>query len=187
MDSEDANCIKRIAQGDQNALADLYTRYRFFLTRSLWNQLSGDSALIEEMLQDTFLAIWRAAATFRGEAQVATWILRIAQHCAGEIQRRMTRDMRFLSSAAIHEESGIAPTADYEQQSLTRLMMHEALLRLTDKQREVITLRFVQGFTTEEMARMLGVPVGTIRARIYAARAALVNDPALQQSEGVNP
>jgi len=186
MDSEDVACLKRIAHGDQSALADLYARYRHFLTRSLWNQLGGDSALIEEVLQDTFLAIWRAAATFRGEAQVATWIVRIAQRCAGEVRRRISRDMRLLSSASIHEESGIASTADYEQQSLTRLTMDEALLRLTDKQREVITLRFVQGFTTEEMSHMLGVPVGTIRARIHAARIALVSDPALQRSEEVN-
>ncbi|HKD74185.1 MAG TPA: sigma-70 family RNA polymerase sigma factor, partial [Ktedonobacterales bacterium] len=160
MDSEDVACLRRIAQGDQSALADLYARYRLPLTRALWNQLGGDSAVIEDVLQETFLSIWRAANTFRGDAQVSTWIFRIAQHSAGEVQRRMSRDLRNVPLSELHEREGTAPAANHEQQSITRLTVHDALSRLTDKQREVIVLIFVHGFTGEEVARMLGVPLG---------------------------
>lgn len=186
MDSEDVACIKRIAQGNQRALAELYARYRLRLTRYLWNQLGGDSTIIEDVLQDTFLAIWRGANTFRGEAQVATWIFRIASHCAGHVHRRVSRDAHIVSLTEMYEGEGAASLSNYEQQSLTRLMMNDALVRLTDKQREVIILIFVQGFTAEEVARMLCVPLGTIKSRLHAARASLAGDRSLQHIEEAN-
>ncbi len=188
MDSEDAACIAGIASGDQRALAELYTRYRPRLYRFLWHQLDGDGALVEEVLQDTFLAIWRAADTFRGEARVATWIFRIAQRCAGRARRTVPKSGKgqIISLADMREDEGSPLLNGHEDQSLTRIALREALLRLTDKHREVILLVFVQGFTGEEAAQILGVPLGTIKSRLHVARTLLANDPALQHIEEVS-
>ncbi|MGZ6307965.1 MAG: RNA polymerase sigma factor [Ktedonobacterales bacterium] len=61
MDSDDAVCISRIAHGDHHALGKLYAQYRPSLYRYLWHYLHGDDCLVEEVLQDTFVAVWRAA------------------------------------------------------------------------------------------------------------------------------
>lgn len=188
MDSEDARCIARMAHGDQGALGELYARYRPRLHRYLWHQLHGDSSLVEEVLQDTFLAVWRAAGSFRGEARVATWVFRIAQRCAGHAQRRSPGcgEAPTLSLDALGEEEALPTPPDHETSTLTRLALLDALRRLPAKQRAVILLIFVQGFTSEETAQILAVPQGTVKSRLHAARALLSSDPALQPSEEVS-
>jgi len=186
MDSEDVACIARIAQGDQAALGELYERHYRRLYRYLWHQLHGDSSLTEEAVQDTFVAVWRAAGTFRGESRVATWLFRIAARCGGHITRAHPQKRQPLSlSQAQAVEDEVAPPG-HEEQILTRLTLQEALLRLPDKQREVALLMLVQRFTSEEAAQILKVPPGTIRSRLRAARTLLLNDPALCQIEEVS-
>jgi len=181
MDTEDAVCITRIARGDAQALSELYTRFRPSLYRYVWQQLHGDASLVEEVLQDTFLAIWHGAATFRGEAHVATWVFRIAHNTASRAKRH---PLTFSLNDVDDDDLSVA--AGHEDRTITRLALHDALGRLTDKQRAVVLLVFVHGFTSEEAAQILAIPLGTVKSRLHAARALLVNDPALQQSEEVN-
>ncbi len=188
MDTEDEVCLARIAHGDQAELGELYARYRPRLYRYLWQQLHGDAALVEEVVQDTFLAVWRAAATYRGEARVVAWLFRIAQRSAGRSQRSAAQraNVNMLSLADLGEGEEHAAPVGHEERTLTRLALHDALARLSEKHRAVVLLVFVQGFTSEEAAEILGVPLGTVKSRLHAARAALVNDPALQHIEEVN-
>jgi RNA polymerase sigma-70 factor, ECF subfamily len=189
MDSADAACITRIARGDQAALEALYTRYRLPLARYLWHQLHGDAQAVEEALQDTFVAIWRGAASFRGDARVATWIFRIARYSATHVRRYHSRASASVtfSLSDMAEEDEIATPGTSEDQTLTRMALHDALARLSDKQRMAVLLVFVHGFTSDEAAEILGLPVGTVKSRLHAARDLLANDPALGQREEVNP
>ncbi|MGZ3677101.1 MAG: RNA polymerase sigma factor [Ktedonobacterales bacterium] len=187
MDSDDAVCISRIAHGDHHALGKLYAQYRPSLYRYLWHYLHGDDCLVEEVLQDTFLAIWRAAAAFRGEARVATWVFRIARYSASHARRRPQKAMlQTVSLSDVEENEDFLVPVGHEERTLTRLALHDALARLTDKQRAAVLLVFVHGFTSEEAAEILGVPLGTVKSRLHAARALLANDPALQHSQEVN-
>jgi RNA polymerase sigma factor (sigma-70 family) len=188
MDSDDAAILGRIVRGDQTALGELYGRYRARLFRYLWPLAHGDVALVEEVLQDTFLAVWRAAATWRGEGQVATWLFRIAQRCAGHAQRgpRQQAIARQIPLSALAEDADV-PMAPQDDQALDRLALHDALARLAPKQREVVLLIFVQGFTAEEVAQILTVPLGTVKSRLHAARVALLADPAIQPNAEVRP
>ncbi len=187
MDSEDLACIRCIAQGDHTALETLYTRYRPRLYRFLWQQVGGDATLIEEVLQDTFLAVWRGAATFRGDARVASWIFRIALHHAHHAQRGAARqEGRTRSLSTLADDADLPAAPEHEDHTLTRLALQDALTRLSDKQRVVVMLVFVQGFTGEETADILGLPLGTVKSRLRAARSLLANDPALHQSEEVS-
>jgi RNA polymerase sigma factor (sigma-70 family) len=187
MDSDDAVCLTRIAQGDHQALGKLYAHYRPSLYRYLWHYLHGDDCLVEEVLQDTFVAVWRAAATFRGEARVATWVFRIARYSASHARQRLPTGMaQPVSLSAVDEDNDFLVPVGHEERTLTRLVLHDALARLSDKQRVTVLLVFVHGFTGEEAAEILDVPLGTVKSRIHAARALLANDPALQHCEEVN-
>lgn len=186
MDSVDAMCITRIAQGDPQALDELYLQFRPSLYRFLFHQLHGDASLVEEVLQDTFLAIWRAAASYRGEARVATWVFRIARYTAISTQRHAQARPQTFSLQALDAREEISVTVGHEDDTLTRLALQDALARLTDKQRAVVLLVFVHGFTSEEVAHILATPLGTVKSRLHAARALLVNNPAFQPSEEVN-
>ena len=74
--------LGQIANGDEEALRSLYVEYHPRLQRYLWGLLDGDGCAVEEALQDTFLAAWRAAGGYRGEAKVATWLFQIAHNLA---------------------------------------------------------------------------------------------------------
>src|SRR5215469_4000936 len=152
MDSADATCVTRIAQGDPQALDELYLQFRPSLYRYLLHQLGGDAALVEDVLQETFLAIWRAAAAYRGESRVATWVFRIARNNAISAKRRSSAPQT-LSLHSIEEVEDFSEATEHEDHTLTRLALNDALSRLTDKQRAVVLLVFVHGFTSEEAAQ----------------------------------
>ena len=128
---------------------------------------------MEEALQDIFLAVWRSAGRFRGEAKVATWVFQIAHNVA---TRAHQRDARHPASAPLlaAEAPGASVQPDpYGERVIARLAIHDALGRLSDKHREALDLFFRQGFSADEIAAILGIPAGTVRSRLSYARKAL--------------
>jgi RNA polymerase sigma-70 factor (ECF subfamily) len=176
MQSEDADLLHSIAQGDEQALRLLYLHYRPRLWRYLLQQLNGRDELVEDVLQEVFLAIWRSAASFRGEARVATWIFRIAHHHA--VRHRLSAD-RFQPAPADNdpavagEEDGAIGHASPENEVVDRLILAAAFHHLSTKHREVLLLVYQQGFTLEEAAIILAIPAGTVKSRVSYARRAL--------------
>jgi RNA polymerase sigma-70 factor, ECF subfamily len=182
--------IARIGAGDEQAMHLLYTTFRPRLWRYLWQQLDGDGSAVEDVLQEVFLAIWRSAESFRNEAGVNTWIFRIAHyqvlHRRRDAARRPEGHLTALqdeesdgadlaSSCAEGEcsESHIPHKESHEDEVIDRLTMAATLDRLAAKHREALELVFQEGFTLEEVARILDVPVGTVKSRISYARRAL--------------
>ena len=169
--------LRRIAAGDQHALRCLYADYRPRLWGYLFHQLDGDAGWTEELTQDVFLAVWRAAETYRGEAQVATWLFRIAHNLAANARR--ARDRQPLSERLTVGDDGrderddLPMGASHEDAVLNRLTLAAALSRLAPHHREVLDLVFVQGFSMAEVSTILGVPVGTVKSRVSYARRAL--------------
>jgi RNA polymerase sigma-70 factor (ECF subfamily) len=171
--AEDRRLVARVASGEEGALDVLYARYRPRLRRYLWQRLFGDEGLVEEALQDTFLAVWERAARFRGEAAVATWVFQIAHNIAAQAQRRGARrpdHAPLLDAERASESVGRDP---YAEGVIARMAVHEALGKLSEKHREVLDLFFRQGFAAEEVATILGLPAGTVRSRLSYARKAL--------------
>lgn len=171
--AEDQRLIARIAARDESALDALYALYRPRLRRYLWARLEGDESAVEEALQDTFLAVWESAGRFRGEARVATWVFQIAHNTAVRArQRRARRPVSAPLLAADHASAG-SQRDPYAEGVVTRLAVHDALGKLSDKHREALDLFFRQGFAADEIAAILGVPAGTVRSRVSYARKAL--------------
>jgi RNA polymerase sigma-70 factor, ECF subfamily len=180
---DDHLLIARIVRRDATALEQLYARYRPRLWRYLLQQLNGDSSAVDDLLQEIFLAVWRVAGDFRGEARVNTWIFRIAHHQLAHRQRSTARrpeghlallappdDDRDVQS---DDTRGELAQASHEEAVLDRLILIGAFRRLAAKHREALELVYQQGFTLEEVAQILDVPLGTVKSRISNARRAL--------------
>ncbi|HEX6796356.1 MAG TPA: RNA polymerase sigma factor [Ktedonobacterales bacterium] len=174
---DDRLLLASIATGDEGALHELYQAYAPRLTRYLWHQLDGDPHAVEEALQEVFIAVWRSAAGFRGEAKVATWVYQIAHNAALSARRRQLR-LSSLAQVPI-PEPGEAPDGGETQPAcddavLDRLVLAEALRQLSEKHREVLRLVAAEGFSLDEVARMLDIPSGTVKSRLSYARRALL-------------
>jgi RNA polymerase sigma-70 factor (ECF subfamily) len=178
--------LAQIATGDEDALRQLYTRLRPALRRYLWHQLDGDAIAVEEALQDTFFAVWRSASSFRGEAKVATWVYQIARYQSLHARRRTARVSAVTSYGPADEEgdeerASAAPSC--EDEVVDRLTLSAALRQISRKHREALELVFAHGFTLEEAAAILDVPVGTVKSRVSYARRALLRELEAQALE----
>ena len=134
--------------------------------------VAGERVLAEEIVQDTMLAVWRGAGSFRGESSVRSWVIAIA--------RRQTRDrlrgrrLRVVDDAFLADQPGSDPGP--EVMALDRAELAEvtgAIRELASPHREVLGLAFGSGLSLPEVAGVLEIPVGTVKSRLTAARTAL--------------
>jgi RNA polymerase sigma-70 factor (ECF subfamily) len=167
----DAGLARRIAAGDRAALEELYARYR----RPLYGFLLGiapDAATAEEILQDTLVAVWQGAARFEGRATFRQWVFAVARRQAYNAVRRQRLPWAGPDELAAAEASGPSPeTAALTGVGLDDLAAH--IRSLPPGQREVLVLTLVEGFSYEETAAILEVPLGTVRSRLNTARRTL--------------
>lgn len=168
---DDAALLRRIGQGDQDAMAAFYREHgRVVLGQVLL--VTGERVLAEEIVQDTMLAVWRGAGSFRGESSVRSWVISIA--------RRQTRDrlrgrrLRVVDDAFLADQPGPGPGPEVTALDRAELAEVRAAIReLAPAHREVLGLVFGSGLSLPEVARVLDIPVGTVKSRLTAARAAL--------------
>jgi RNA polymerase sigma-70 factor (ECF subfamily) len=168
---EDAGLLRRIGRGDEDAMAAFYREHgRVVLAQVLL--VTGERVLAEEIVQNTMLAVWRGAGSFRGESSVRSWVIAIA--------RRQTRDrlrarrLRVVDDAFLADQPGSGPGP--EMTALDRAELAEVRVAIRDlapSHREVLGLAFGSGLSLPEVAGVLEIPVGTVKSRLTAARAAL--------------
>ena len=163
--------LARIGAGDRDALADLYARFQRPLFRYLC-QLTPDRGLAEEILQDTFVAVWKSAGKFEGRSSVRTWVFGVARRQAHNTLRRR--------GVPLADEDALAEAADPGPAVEDRVIGHaaaEELARavgsLAPIHREVLVLSFVHGLPYHEIAQIVGVPEGTVKSRLSNAKRAL--------------
>ena len=172
-DFEDAELVARVANGDTNALAQLYDRYSQAIY-SLCLRIVRDRPTAEELTQEVFVRLWRSAASFEpGKGRVSTWVLRIAHNLAlNEIRRRQSRpaiapDIDWeVESARLSDpstEGDPAMSAWLRERAET---IREAMTQLPQAQRQAIELAFFGGLSQAEIAAALGDPLGTVKSRI---------------------
>jgi RNA polymerase sigma-70 factor, ECF subfamily len=172
----DSECLEvvllsRIAGGDQGALAEFYRRHGQVVLAQIV-LLVGDRALAEEILQDTMLAVWRGAGSFRGDSRVRSWLISIARRQARDRMRR--RQLRVVDDACLADQPSRDPGPDVVALDRAEAAeMGNAIRALTPAHREVLGLAFGAGLSLPEVAEVLQVPLGTVKSRLAAARAAL--------------
>jgi RNA polymerase sigma factor (sigma-70 family) len=164
----DADALRAIAAGDRRAFETLYARHR----QPLWSfirQFVADAQLAEEVLQDTLVALWRSAGSFRGEAQVSTWLFAIAR-------RQAYTHLRRRRPVPVDATEG-APVADPEPSPDRVVAARDELQRvsgwlgeLSTELRETLLLALAGDLSYPEIAEVLGVPLGTVKSRVANAR-----------------
>lgn len=166
---DDAELIKWIAQGREEALGELYDRYHR-LVFSIALRVIGNRASAEEIMLDVFTSVWEKGHTYREErAQVNTWLARLARNRAIDMLRREeVRPMRHSVDWAEVSElaaGGQNPEAA-TQLALRRQEVRNAIKALPPEQQEALALAYFQGYTQQEIAAVLEQPLGTIKTRI---------------------
>jgi RNA polymerase sigma-70 factor, ECF subfamily len=166
--ASDEALIARIAKGDKHALKLLYGRhhvkiYRFAL------RLMNDVAAAEDVVSDVFLAVWRRAGRFEARAQVSTWIFGIARHKVLSRLRARTSDP--LDDEVIESIEDPADNPEVTMQKKQRqAIVQECLTQLSATHREIVDLVYYHGKKIEEAASILGVPLNTVKTRMFYAR-----------------
>jgi RNA polymerase sigma factor (sigma-70 family) len=171
MDHLDRELLERTAAGDERALEQLYARHAPALL-AYAEGLVGDRGRAEDALQETFVGAWRGAASFRGRSTVRTWLFGI---CRRQALKRMRGRGQLLWP--LDEALGV-PALEPDPQAVTlaradAAAVGAALQALSPAHREVLDLTFSAQLSHADVATVLGVPVGTVKSRLFHARAAL--------------
>jgi RNA polymerase sigma-70 factor (ECF subfamily) len=170
-DRDDARLLHQIAGGDQGAMAEFYQFHgRIVLAQILL--VVDERALGEEILQDTMLAVWRGAGSFRGESGVRSWVIAIARRQARDRLRR--HRPRMVDEAVLAGQPSPGPGPELVALERAEVAgVADAIRGLAPLHREVLGLAFGAGLTLAEVADVLEIPLGTVKSRLSAARAAL--------------
>jgi DNA-directed RNA polymerase specialized sigma24 family protein len=161
--SPDASALRRVAQGDVGALGEVYERHVRVLLRFAARVAGPDDA--EDIVQATFVRAAKVAGTYDDRAGSGrAWLLGIAARLVQERRRSLAR----LSRALLRLGAGARPTWAPPQTHSSDI--EKGLRHLSDAKRVVLVLAEVEGFSCDEIARMLHVPVGTVWTRLHHAR-----------------
>lgn len=159
--------LDRIAAEDASAFDALYRAYQPRLKRFIGG-MTQRSALIEEVLDDTMMVVWRKAPTYNGEAKVSTWIFAIAYRQTLKALRRREHTVELAEERGA-EAQAPGPDVELQQQELHR-HLGQALAGLSADQRAVIELTYYLGYACREIAQIMGCPVDTVKTRMFHAR-----------------
>jgi RNA polymerase sigma-70 factor (ECF subfamily) len=147
------------------AFEALLTAYQDKVFRLCYSML-GDRAQAEDAAQESFLRIWKSMERYRGDAALGTWIFSVTRNVSlTAISRRAAR-----RSAPIEEAERAAPQAPSKERDMMRLVA-----QLPENYRAVVMLFYMEERSYEEVARMLALPVGTVKTHLHRARQQLAN------------
>jgi RNA polymerase sigma factor (sigma-70 family) len=156
----DEAILALVSRGDEAALGALYDRFAGPAYR-LALRIVRDQALAEDAVQDAVLAVWRTAASFRPDrAKASTWLLTLVHRRAVDLVRREER--RRADPIA----EGFDPAGPETREERRRVQA--ALAQLGPEQREALELAYYAGLSQSEIAERLGVPLGTVKSRMFA-------------------
>lgn len=164
----DADLVAAVAGGDRGAFDELYSRHAAWLVVRL-SRRCADQGLVDEVVQDTFVAAWRGAARWDGRGQVAAWIWGIGIRRLLDGLRHRPRPTFGLPEASPIELSA-------EEHVLLGVAYGDAgaaLAHLSPELRMVVQATVLDGLTSREAGRLLGLPAGTVKTRMMRARAQL--------------
>lgn len=169
---DDRELLERSARGDEGALAALFDRHGARCLRCA-RAVLRDATLAEDAVQEAYLDLWRTAHRFdHRRGAVVTWLCVLVHRRAVDIARREAR-RRALDRSLPPPREGSYTAEEELLLRLDRRQVRRAVDELTEPQRQLIELAYYGGLTHSELARRLGVPLGTIKSRMVAALAAL--------------
>ena len=171
-DASESHLIERAKACDAEALSELYRRHAHAIFRYVYYRV-GDQAVAEDLVGDIFVRALEGLASYQDVGRpFEAWLYRIAQARVVDHYRR--QDVRRAS--ALDEGLAAGEETDPDRLALNQddaRRAWQAINRLTDEQQQVISLRFIAGYSTPEVARLLGKTEGAVKALQHRALASL--------------
>ena len=174
---DDVALLGRVTNGDTHALRHLYEAHAGWIAGRLHRKMPAHA--VEDVLQETFLAVWRGAARYRGSSDVGGWIWGIAR-------LRMARWYRDRGQEPVGMvEEWVPDDGDVSHEAVERLDLEHAFSHLGDRQhedRQLAEAYFLEDLSVKDVARRFGIPTGTVKSRLFRIRRRLV--AALEREPG---
>lgn len=173
----DQALVERAQRGDKQAFGLLVQRYQYKV-QSLISRYVRNQGDVADVAQEAFIKAYRALPTFRGESAFFTWLYRIAVNSAknylvSQGRRPPGSDLQVDEAEYVDGGESLHDMASPENMLLSdeiRQVVFDTIEGLPDELRMAITLRELDGLSYEEIAEVMGCPVGTVRSRIFRAR-----------------
>ncbi|WP_328475366.1 RNA polymerase sigma factor [Actinoplanes sp. NBC_00393] len=171
--ADEAELVRRTAAGDRRAFDELYRRTSPWLLSRLRRRCSDDD-VVADVMQETYLAVWRAAGSFAGattSGSAVGWLWTIAAHRLVDAFRRRARQNQV---PAVPMAETVAPAAEDEVMAVrVGQELEQALLELPPEARQVLRAMVLDGLSVRETSLLLGLPENTVKSRARRARIAL--------------
>ena len=167
---DDIQLIKLIAQARQDAINELYERYKR-LVFSVAFAIVGDHNVAEEITLDVFVQVWQKAGSYRPElAKVSTWMIAITRNHAIDMLRwqrsRPEANNVYLEDISVQDGPLIHNLEEQIESTIEKEKVRKAVAQLPEEQREALALAYFKGYTQFQIAEALKQPLGTIKTRI---------------------
>ena len=168
---DDKELVRCIVEGDADAIAELFDRYSGMLT-ALSLRILHDPADAEEILQETFLQVWKQAGRYDPKrSSVSTWLVLITR--SRSIDRLRSRQVKLRTATAARQENPDSHTSPKGVGNVLmqerRRRLQEEMAKLPSEQRQVLELAFYGGMTQSEIAEQTSIPLGTVKTRTLLA------------------
>lgn len=175
--AEDVRLVTQLGTGDERALASLYDRYSR-PAYSLARRICVDELLAEDVVQEVFLAVWRDPSKYVADrGAFSSWLLTLVHHKAVDAVRREGVHRRRQVSVDDETTDRMAPKSEGADVdaigAVVAVDVRSALGELPAEQRTAMILAYYGGYTQREVAALVGVPLGTVKSRMFAAAARL--------------
>lgn len=166
----DTEVLVRIAQGDADAFRAFFTRHGPSV-HALTLRVARDRVVAEDATQEAFLAVWSFAARYRADrGSVRAWLMTIAHHAAVDrVRREEARRRPLAPPERLFAEDFSDLSVEAVDGPVDRARVRAALARLPDHQRQIVELMYFAGRSQAQIAKLLEIPLGTVKSRCLAA------------------
>lgn len=175
-------CMERIRSGDRDALKEIYTEYAGYIFHMICG-IVGNRESAEDVASEFFIRLWEKADRYQPGNGHKTWITQIARNMAIDHLRSHSREIPYDHTQGYHEAgeaeearlqaaaagAGTEYVKDISEEVTARLSVEQALMQLKPEQREIVHLKVMGDLTFQEIAKTLGIPMGTVTWRYRQA------------------
>jgi len=180
---EEKKLVQRAQNGDADALGVLVAEHQQFVY-NLALRAVNDPHEAEDLAQEAFVRAWLALPNFRGQSQFRTWLYRIVTNLCYNRLPKLRREMTAMGedeAADFPDEALVTPEISLEANE-RRTFLHQQINSLPESYKILVTLRYQQELSYEEIASVVSLPLGTVKTGLFRAKARLRD--ALRQYEG---